>query len=122
MVALGVFLHTVGGFAAGSFYMAFKKVRNWSWESYWLVNGLFTWLIMPWVIAILTVPELKAILRGAPLKSVFWTFIFAFLPGKAPFLWTRLPSRNLQCPIDKQKCLPELLNRLRWSPIRQTSP
>jgi len=76
MVILGVSLHGAGGFAAGSFYMAFKKVRNWAWESYWLVNGLFTWIIMPWVIAILTVPQLGEILRGMDLRSAFWTFFF----------------------------------------------
>ena len=76
MVIVGVSLHATGGFAAGSFYMAFKKVRHWAWESYWLVNGLFTWVIMPWVVAVLTVPELGAILRDMPLKSVFWTLLF----------------------------------------------
>jgi len=81
MVILGVFLHAIGGLAAGSFYMAFKKVRNWSWESYWLVNGLFTWLLMPWLIALTTVPQLKTILQEAPLKSVFWTFFFGMCWG-----------------------------------------
>ncbi|MGB1937714.1 MAG: L-rhamnose/proton symporter RhaT, partial [Akkermansiaceae bacterium] len=32
----GVILHWIGGLAAGSFYVPFKKVRNWSWETYWL--------------------------------------------------------------------------------------
>lgn len=81
MVPLGVLFHAIGGFGAGSFYIAFKKVRNWAWESYWLVNGLFTWLIMPWLVALLTVPELKTILLGAPLKSVLWTFLFGLLWG-----------------------------------------
>ena len=81
MVIVGVFLHATGGFAAGSFYMAFKKVRNWAWESYWLVNGLFTWVIMPWLVAFITVPELMQILREAPVKSVFWTFFFGVCWG-----------------------------------------
>ena len=42
MVVLGVVLHALGGFAVGSFYIPFKKVRNWAWESYWLVNGVFS--------------------------------------------------------------------------------
>ena len=45
MVALGVLLHAIGGFAAGSFYIPFKKVKGWSWESYWLVGGFFSWII-----------------------------------------------------------------------------
>ena len=79
--AIGILLHAIGGFAAGSFYIAFKKVKNWSWESYWLVNGLFAWIIMPWLAAFFTVPELGAILREMPVKSAFWTFVFGILWG-----------------------------------------
>ena len=81
MVALGVLLHAIGGFAAGSFYIPFKKVRNWAWESYWLVNGVFSLVFMPLVIARVTVPELMSVLRGAPLKSIVWTYLFGLLWG-----------------------------------------
>jgi L-rhamnose-H+ transport protein len=81
MIALGIFLHSVGGFAAGSFYIPFKKVRNWAWESYWLVNGFLSWIIMPWLIAFLTVPGLISILRGAPKSSVIWSYLFGLLWG-----------------------------------------
>ena len=81
MVALGVLFHGIGGFGAGSFYIAFKKVKNWAWESYWFINGVFTWLIMPWLLAYFTVPELKTVLTEAPVTSVFWTFFFGLLWG-----------------------------------------
>jgi len=81
MVALGVLLHAIGGFAAGSFYIPFKKVRNWAWESYWLVGGLFSWVVMPWVIAFVTVPELRSVLSKAPGQSVFWSYAFGVLWG-----------------------------------------
>ncbi len=81
MIALGIFLHSVGGFAAGSFYIPFKKVRNWAWESYWLVNGILSWVIMPWFIAFMTVPGLISILREAPKSSVIWSYIFGLLWG-----------------------------------------
>jgi len=81
MTALGLFLITLGGFAAGSFYIPFKRVRNWAWESYWLVNGVFSWIIMPWVVALLTVPVLTSVLREAPTASIFWTFLFGLLWG-----------------------------------------
>ena len=81
MIALGIFLHSVGGFAAGSFYIPFKKVRNWAWESYWLVNGILSWIIMPWLIALLAVPELISILREAPMSSIFWSYLFGLLWG-----------------------------------------
>jgi len=81
MVALGVLLHAVGGFAAGSFYIPFKKVRNWAWESYWLVGGVFSWIIMPWVVAFVTIPELSGLLRQAPIRSIVWSYVFGVLWG-----------------------------------------
>lgn len=81
MIGLGVFLHAVGGFAAGSFYIPFKKVRNWAWESYWLVGGLFSWIIMPWLIATLTVPDLMSLLGQAPTSSIVWSYVFGVLWG-----------------------------------------
>jgi L-rhamnose-H+ transport protein len=81
MIALGVFLHAVGGFAAGSFYIPFKKVRNWSWESYWLVGGVFSWIIMPWLVASLTVPPLLSLAGYVPLQSVLRCYLFGVLWG-----------------------------------------
>ncbi len=81
MVAFGVFLHALGGTAAASFYIPFKKVKNWAWESYWLINGVFSWIIAPWVIALLTVPQLGQILAEAPRKHIFWCYVFGLLWG-----------------------------------------
>lgn len=81
MVALGLFLIALGGFAAGSFYIPFKKVRNWAWESYWIVNGLFSWIIMPWFVAFLTVPELIFVLREAQASTILTTWFLGLLWG-----------------------------------------
>ena len=72
---LGVFLHAVGGFAAGSFYIPFKKVTGWAWETYWLVGGLFIWVICPIVAAVLTVPELLQVYQDAPGTVLATTFL-----------------------------------------------
>lgn len=81
MVALGVLLHAIGGFAAGSFYIPFKKVRNWAWESYWLVGGVFSWIVMPWLVAALTVPQLLSLLGEAPTGSLIRSYVFGVLWG-----------------------------------------
>jgi len=81
MILLGVLLHSLGGFASGSFYIPFKKVRNWAWESYWLVNGLVAWVIVPLVIAFLTVPGLFSVLKDAPGSSILWSYVFGLLWG-----------------------------------------
>lgn len=79
--ALGVLLHAVGGFAAGSFYLPLKKIKGWAWESYWLVNGIFSWLIMPWLVALLIVPDLSAVWAEAPTSSMGWAYLYGVLWG-----------------------------------------
>jgi len=78
---LGVIFHFLGGFASGSFYMAFKKVKNWAWESYWLVGGLFSWLIVPPLAAVLTIPGFADIIRSAEFTVFTWTYIMGVLWG-----------------------------------------
>ncbi len=78
---LGVIFHFLGGFASGSFYMAFKKVKAWAWESYWLIGGLFSWLIVPPLAAWLTLPGFGDIISSAD-QSVFgWTYTMGVLWG-----------------------------------------
>jgi len=79
--ALGVLLHAIGGLAAGSFYIPFKRVKNWAWESYWLVGGFFSWIIAPWVAALLTCPDVIGTLRDAPASSWMWCYFFGVLWG-----------------------------------------
>jgi L-rhamnose-H+ transport protein len=78
---LGVFLHALGGFAAGSFYIPYKKVRGWAWEVYWLVGGFFSWIIAPWVVGLLTCPGLLGVLRSTSSRTLLWTYLFGVLWG-----------------------------------------
>ena len=78
---LGVFLVLLGGFSNGSFYMPFKKVKNWSWEVFWIVGGIFSWIIAPWVFSIVTVPNLLGIFSDAGFAQMLKPFIFGILWG-----------------------------------------
>jgi L-rhamnose-H+ transport protein len=78
---LGVVLHGIGGFMSAIFYLPYRRVKHWAWESYWIVGGVFSWLLVPWLIALLTVPNLTTTLSHAPTKSMFWSFIFGMLWG-----------------------------------------
>ncbi len=74
-------LHAVGGFASGSFYLPYKKVRGWAWESYWLVGGLFSWLVAPLVLGSLTVSNLFGVLAQSPTETLLWTYFWGVLWG-----------------------------------------
>lgn len=78
---LGIIFHFIGGFASGSFYMPYKKVRGWHWESYWIVGGLFSWLIIPPLAAFLTVPGFSGIIEATPFETIKYTFLFGVLWG-----------------------------------------
>ncbi|WP_404425248.1 L-rhamnose/proton symporter RhaT [Nibricoccus sp. IMCC34717] len=78
---LGVFFHWLGGLASGSFYVPYKGVRNWSWETYWLVGGVFSWLVCPWVLASLLTNDLLGVLGQQSLSTLAWTYFFGAMWG-----------------------------------------
>jgi L-rhamnose-H+ transport protein len=78
---LGVFLHWLGGLASASFYVPYRGVHRWSWESYWLVGGLFSWIIAPWFLGHLMTRDLLAVLSETPPSTLFWAFFFGVLWG-----------------------------------------
>ena len=78
---LGVLLHAVGGLAAGSFYAPLRKVRRWSWESYWLAMGVVAWLVTPFVFAWLTTPRLFDVLGQSPADALGLAYLFGAVWG-----------------------------------------
>jgi L-rhamnose-H+ transport protein len=77
----GVLFHFIGGFASGSFYIPYKKVRGWSWESYWITGGVFSWLIVPPIAAYLTIPDFASIISSTSGTVLFWTYLMGLLWG-----------------------------------------
>jgi L-rhamnose-H+ transport protein len=78
---LGVFLHWCGGLASGSFYVPYKGVKKWSWETYWLVGGFFSWIICPWLFAYFMTNDLFGVLRQQSAGTLAWTYFFGLLWG-----------------------------------------
>src|SRR5580658_5027104 len=78
---LGVFFHWCGGLASGSFYVPYKGVKKWSWETYWLVGGCFSWLFCPWAFAYFMTNDLFGVLRQQSFSTLAWTYFFGLLWG-----------------------------------------
>jgi L-rhamnose-H+ transport protein len=79
--ALGVFFHWLGGLASASFYVPYRGVKNWAWETYWLVGGFFSWIIAPWILALTMTHDLMQVLHEAPASSLLWAYVFGVLWG-----------------------------------------
>lgn len=75
---LGILLVAIGSMCASSFYVPIKKIKGWAWESYWLVQGIFSWIIVPIFFAWLTLPSgtfmdiVSASPASAKLLAVFY--------------------------------------------------
>lgn len=54
---IGLIIIAIGSMGQSSSYVPIKKVKNWSWESFWLVQGVFAWLVFPYLGALLAVSE-----------------------------------------------------------------
>ena len=80
-LAVGVLFHWLGGLASASFYIPYRGVKRWSWETYWLVGGTFSWIVAPSLLAGLLVPDLYGHIGAAPLSSLFWSYLFGVLWG-----------------------------------------
>ena len=78
-----IVLMAIGSACAASFYVPFKKVKNWAWESYWIVQGVVAWLVAPWLLAYLALPEgtLMGILSESPVPAKLWSMFFGMLWG-----------------------------------------
>jgi L-rhamnose-H+ transport protein len=77
----GVFLHWVGGLASGSFVVPYRFIRRWSWETYWLAGGFFSWILMPWLMAAINTHDLLDVLRETPTSTLFYCALFGMLWG-----------------------------------------
>jgi L-rhamnose-H+ transport protein len=78
---LGVFFHWLGGFASGSFYVPFRFVKKWAWETAWMVGGFFSWIIMPSLLAFLMTRDLHGVIARQGGGTLVWTYLFGCLWG-----------------------------------------
>ncbi len=82
-IIIGLLIIAVGAFCQSSSYVPINKIKEWSWESYWLVQGVFAWLVFPLVGALLAVPQgesLFALFAANPKESLL-TMLFGVLWG-----------------------------------------
>ncbi len=75
-VLLGLLIIAIGSFGQSSSYVPIKKIKSWEWENFWLVQGIFAWLVFPLLGALLAVPEggslFSLLSSGGALMSIIY--------------------------------------------------
>lgn len=83
-IVIGLIIIAIGAFCQSSCYVPINKIKDWSWESYWIVQGVFAWLILPFLGALLAVPSgesLFGLFANAPSFNLWMTIFFGVLWG-----------------------------------------
>ncbi len=78
---IGIIYHWIGGFASATNFIPFRGIKRWSWEIYWIVQGLAAWIIAPFAIASIFVPNLMGILHDSPAGAIHYALLFGMLWG-----------------------------------------
>ena len=77
----GVLFHATGASCASLCYTPQKKTLAWSWQTYWLAQAIFCWLLLPLIGAWITIPHLGEVLIGAPKSAMYKSFILGAAYG-----------------------------------------
>lgn len=79
-VLLGLLIIAIGSFGQSSSYVPIKKIKSWEWENFWLVQGIFAWLVFPLLGALLAVPEggsfFSLLSFGGALKAIVYGILW----------------------------------------------
>lgn len=80
-LAASIFFHAIGAAAAACCYVPQKQVKRWSWQSYWLTQAAFCWLLLPIIGAFLTVPDFWQVVQAAPREAMLRSFLLGAAYG-----------------------------------------
>ncbi len=84
---LGVMIFVIGGFAGAVFYLPFKKVKGWAWESFWMIYAVVGLIVVPWVLALTTSPNVIEVLRQSPGKTLAYCCACGAMWGVGGLTW-----------------------------------
>ncbi|MGI6224540.1 MAG: L-rhamnose/proton symporter RhaT [Prevotella sp.] len=82
-IIIGLLIIAVGAFCQSSCYVPINKIKDWSWESYWIIQGVFAWLLLPLLGALLAVPSGHSLteLFAMDTQAVALTIFYGLLWG-----------------------------------------
>ncbi len=75
-ITMGIFWHLIGAASAACFTLR-SKVKKWSWETMWSVGGIVSWIILPWAISALLLPNFWAYYSSFSLSTLLPVFCSA---------------------------------------------
>ena len=75
VVVFGVFLHAVAALFAANCYAPQKYIKRWSWETFWMTQAAWCWVLWPIIGAWFTIPHLGQVLAESPKLPMLYGFL-----------------------------------------------
>ena len=84
---LGIGMYVLAGLSGACFYLPFRRVKQWSWESYWLVWAVAGLLLAPWILASIVSPNVLSVLHQVSWETLGWCYLFGAMWGLGGLTW-----------------------------------
>ncbi|MDE6018184.1 MAG: rhamnose/proton symporter RhaT [Muribaculaceae bacterium] len=84
MLFIGLLIIAIGSFFQSSCYVPINKIKDWSWESYWFIQAVFAFLLLPFLGMILAIPEghtIGELFESSSPFNIWMTILFGVLWG-----------------------------------------
>ena len=80
-ITMGIIWHLIGAASAACFFAPFKKVQHWSWETMWSIGGFVSWLILPWLVSAILLPDFWTYYSSFSASTLLPVFLFGAMWG-----------------------------------------
>lgn len=80
-ILVGLLIIALGSLGQSSSYVPINKIKSWSWESFWLVQGIFAWIIFPLLGTLLALPSGTGILDLFQMEGSMMSVFYGMLWG-----------------------------------------
>jgi L-rhamnose-H+ transport protein len=84
---IGVMLYMLGGLSGAVFYLPFKKVKHWAWESYWMIYAVAGLIFVPWLLVMIVSPNVLGVLQQASWETLLACYLFGMMWGVGGLTW-----------------------------------
>jgi L-rhamnose-H+ transport protein len=86
-LALGILMVVAGGAMEGLFSLPVTRTPRWQWENIWGLGSLIALLLVPWPVALWTVPNLTQVYSDVGPGVIGITFLFGLGWGLGGIFW-----------------------------------
>jgi L-rhamnose-H+ transport protein len=80
-ILFGILLIALGAFSSGSFAVPFGKIKDWKWETYWMVFSIGAYILFPLTACLIFAPDFVSIISETSAETVLAVFLLGAVYG-----------------------------------------